>query len=509
MANTSLKNSEYGAPLDVIIVGAGFAGLGMGAQLTREGKRSFVILERADDVGGTWRDNHYPGAACDVPSHLYSFSFRPNAEWSRMFASQQEIFEYLRTTAEEENLLERIVFHAEVTSARWDDQSSHWIVNTPQGRFVGKALITAVGHLSEPKLPNIDGLSEFSGDLFHSARWDDVVQLEGKRIGIIGSGATAIQVLPEVAKVASGVVVFQRSAPYVTPRPDRAYSEEEKGLFRKMPETMQELRKEMFWSNEERYAQRRGTPALVSTAAEVAIDHLHRQISDPELRQKLTPNYTFGCKRVLKSNDYYPAFTQEHVELETGGIDRVEGNRVFTKDGVPHELDVLICCTGFEATDLPISYRVTGRNGILLSTNWANGMQAYATTAVHGFPNMWIISGPNTGLGHNSAVYIAEAQIDYIMGALDFKDESGLRQLEVSESAEEAYMGRLDRLAEGTVWLTGGCKSWYVDHRNGRLTTLWPEPAYTFRQVNSTFDAQAYLPSVKDYSGDKSLVTAQ
>ncbi|HET7782622.1 MAG TPA: NAD(P)/FAD-dependent oxidoreductase [Arthrobacter sp.] len=505
MESTPMGYPASGSPVDVIIVGTGFGGLGMGAKLAREGERSFIILERAEDVGGTWRDNHYPGAACDVPSLLYSFSFRPNPEWSRMFAPQEEILGYLRSVAREENLLERIVFGAELTDARWDEAEALWKVSTPKGEFAAKTLVTAVGHLSEPKMPDIEGLSDFSGEVFHSAQWNDGIDLAGKRVGIVGSGATAIQVLPEVAKIAGEVVVFQRSAPYVTPRPDRAYTEEEKGLFRKMPEVMQELREEMFWSNEERYAQRRGTPTLVSAAAQVALDHLHRQIEDPELRRKLTPDYTFGCKRVLKSSDYYPTFTQEHVHLETGGVTRVEGNRVIGGDGGSHELDVIIACTGFEATDLPIAYRIYGRDGQPLSERWANGMQAYATTAVHGFPNLWIINGPNTGLGHNSAVYIAEAQIDYIMGAVNFRDQAAVPALEVSREAEDAFMDRVDQLAQGTVWLDGGCSSWYVDHRNGRLTTLWPEPAYTFRQVNAPFDPDPYLAGSTDEAREEAL----
>lgn len=509
MASTPLGYPAPDSSVDVIIIGAGFGGLGMGTQLAREGKSSFIVLERAEEVGGTWRDNHYPGAACDVPSHLYSFSFRPNPEWSRMFAPQKEILDYLRHVARDENFHERIVFGAEVTSARWDDAAALWNVATPKGDFSAKTLVTAVGHLSEPKLPNIDGLSDFSGSLFHSAEWADEVDLVGKRVGVIGSGATAIQVMPEVAKIASEVVVFQRSAPYVTPRPDRAYSDQEKGLFRKMPESIQELREEMFWSNEERYAQRRGTPTLVSAATQVALDHLHRQIQDPGLRRKLTPDYIIGCKRVLKSNDYYPAFVQEHVHLETDGIERVEGNRVITTDGGSHELDVIVACTGFETTDLPIAYRIFGRNDLPLSERWSNGMQAYATTAVHGFPNLWIINGPNTGLGHNSAVYIAEAQIDYIMAAVNFREAADLPALEVAEEAEEAFMDRVDRLAEGTVWLEGGCRSWYVDHRNGRLTTLWPEPAYTFRQVNAHFEPEPYLTGSEDETVEQVLTAAR
>lgn len=492
-STTPSTTSAAPTEVDVIIVGAGFGGLGMGAALKREGTQSFVILERAEDVGGTWRDNHYPGAACDVPSQLYSFSFRPNAEWSRMFAPQGEILDYLRGTAEEEGLQEHLVLGAELTEARWDDQALTWTVTTPRGTYVARNLVSAVGHLSEPKLPNIPGLDSFEGEVFHSAQWDDSIDLTGRRVGIIGSGATAIQVLPEVAQTASQVVVFQRSAPYVTPRPDRAYTEAERSLFRKRPEVMQQLREEMFWANEDRHIQRRGAPSLVDPAAQVALGHLHAQIPDPELRAKLTPDYTFGCKRVLKSDDYYPTFLLDHVQLETGGVARVEGGWMVSGSGAEHELDVIIACTGFEATDLPIAYRVFGRGGQSLSERWSNGMQAYATTSVHGFPNLWVINGPNTGLGHNSAVYIIESQVAHIMGGLAHQQAAGIPALEVTAEAEEEFMDQVEALAEGTVWLAGGCASWYVDSRNGRLTTLWPEPAYTFRQVNAPFDPAPYV----------------
>lgn len=494
--------------VDVIIIGAGFGGLGMATKLAREAKHTFLILERGEDVGGTWRDNRYPGAACDVPSHLYSFSFRPNPEWSHIFAPQREILDYMRGVAMDEGLLDHLVFNAEVTDARWDEVKGGWLVKAGGVEYFAKNLVTAVGHLSEPKFPNITGINDFTGDVFHSAQWNDEIELAGKKVGIIGSGATAVQVLPEVAKIASEVVSFQRSAPFVTPRPDREYSEAEKGLFRKRPEAMQELREEMFWANEERYAQRRNTPSLVSAASKVALDHLHRVIQDPVLREKLTPDYTFGCKRVLKSSDYYPSFLLSHVKLDTAGIAEVTENGIRTMSGHEYDLDVIIACTGFEATDLPIAYTIHGREGKPLSEQWATGMQAFATTAVHGFPNLWIINGPNTGLGHNSAVYIAEAQIDYIMQALNYRAEQGLNALEVSQEAEEAFMDEVDRLAKGTVWLDGGCKSWYVDARNGRLTTLWPDPAYTFRQVNSVFTPGPFLARLGTTQSDPILAEA-
>jgi cation diffusion facilitator CzcD-associated flavoprotein CzcO len=499
-SDKAVEDSWDESPVDVVIVGAGFGGLGMGTALARGGKKSFVILERAEEVGGTWWYNSYPGAACDVPSHLYSFSFRPNANWSRMFASQPEILDYLRQTAREEGLLPHIRFGTELLDARWDVTGHIWRVKTSRGTFSARTLVTAVGHLSEPRMPAIAGIASFNGTLFHSAQWDHGVDLSGKRIGVIGSGATAIQVVPELAKISDRLVVFQRSAPYITPRPDRAYTPAEQGMFRRLPETMEAERADMFWANEERYAQRRGTESLVSAAAHVAINHLHNQVKDPELVRKLTPGYTFGCKRVLKSDEYYPTFNRANVTLETDGIQGVTENAVITTTGTVHELDALIVCTGFEATDLPISYKVYGRSGQSLSERWSRGMQAFSTSAVPDFPNMWIINGPNTGLGHNSAVYIAESQIAYIAGAIDHMDVTGTRVMEVSDEAEGQYMLELEDLAKGTVWLNGGCKSWYVDHRNGRLTTLWPDYAYSFRQHNGTFDPAPYAEASESAS---------
>ncbi|WP_437773358.1 flavin-containing monooxygenase [Arthrobacter sp. KNU40] len=490
---TAKTYSSATAPtdVDVLIIGAGFGGIGMGVNLKRRGVRSFVIIERASDVGGTWWYNTYPGAACDVPSHLYSFSFRLNPNWSRTFATQSEILHYMRDTARTEGLLDHIRFGTEMLTARWNTEGSVWEVETTAGQYRAKAVVSAVGHLSEPRLPDIEGIESFAGELFHSARWDHGLDLTGKRIGVIGSGATSIQVVPELAKVAQELVVFQRSAPYVTPRPDRAYTATEKRMFARLPQTMHDERDAFFWANEERYTQRRGAPALVKAAADVALAHLRRQVRDPALALKLTPDYTFGCKRVLKSDDYYPTFNRSNVHLETHSIARISPTGIETESGASHDLDVIIFCTGFEATDLPIAHQIFGRNGTSLSDRWSGGMQAYATMAVPTFPNLWIINGPNTGLGHNSAVYIAESQIEHIMGALEHI-ASGVDPLEASEAAEERFMDLVEHTAEGTVWLDGSCDSWYVDPRNGRLTTLWPDYAHTFRAVNGHFDPQPY-----------------
>jgi cation diffusion facilitator CzcD-associated flavoprotein CzcO len=491
---------------DIIIVGSGFAGLGLGSALKRRGIEDFVIIERADDVGGTWRDNRYPGAACDVPSHLYSFSFRPNPEWSRVFSPQVEIQQYLRDTAREEGLLPHLRFGQELLESHWDEQAGVWWVTTTNSTFTCRVLITATGHLSDAKWPAVEGLAAFSGQLMHSAAWDDSLDVSGRRVGVIGTGASAIQIIPELAQQAEHLVVFQRSAPYVGPRHDRAYTEAEKRSFRRAPELIDRLRADFFWDNEARFVERQAVPALLDEIATVALDHLAAQVPDPELRAQLTPDYAIGCKRILKSNDYYPTFNRDNVTLETRPISRVEGDRVVFQDGQSQQLDVIVAATGFEATDLPIAHRVTGRNGARLSEQWATGMQAYRTTSVHNFPNMFVMNGPNTGLGHNSIIYIIESQIDYILGALEYMTTTDASVLEVTAEAETAFAEDLDARSQGTVWLTGGCSNWYVDPRNGRLTTVWPDFAHSFRQENSTFDPTPYV--VRELAGAASEVVS-
>ncbi|MDT0463008.1 flavin-containing monooxygenase [Streptomyces gibsoniae] len=481
--------------VDVVIIGTGFAGIGMGAQLKRHGRESFVLLERADDVAGTWRDNTYPGAACDVPSHVYSFSFRPNPEWSQFFSPGPEIREYLRDTAREEGLLPHIRFGTEVTDARWDKAARRWTVTTSKGVFTGRYLVTATGHLTDESLPPIKGLDGFTGEAFHSARWKHEAALEGKRIGIVGSGASAIQVVPQLAKKAAELVVFQRSAPYVVPRPDRAYAESEKQLFRRNPEAMADHRTEIFWLLESRYAARRAVPGFLDKSRAEALEHLERQVEDPELRAKLTPDAELGCKRVLISDTYYPALTQDNVTLEASALDHIEGSTAVSADGSEYDLDVLVFCTGFETAQPPYVSLVHDGDGVALSERWAQGMEAFASTTVSGFPNLFILNGPNTGLSHNSIVYVIEAQIDYVLGALEWSRAGGDRVLDVSTEAQEQYVDELQERSKGTVWLGAGCKSWYIDPRSGRLTLIWPDFAHEFRHRNGTFDSTPYTPA--------------
>lgn len=486
------------AEVNIIIIGSGFGGLGVGARLKQSGHEDFVILERAQDVGGTWRDNCYPGVACDVPSHLYSFSFMPNAHWSRVFSPGREIQAYLQTCAREAGLLPHIHFGTEMLSARWDEERQQWVVETPHGTWRGRYLITAAGVLSEAHLPAIPGLESFTGALFHSARWDHDCDLAGKRIGVVGSGASAIQIIPELAKVARELVVFQRHAPYIIPRPDRAYSDAEKRMFARDPESMSALRSEIFWFWEAAYAQRRGVPRFLAEARELALGHLAAQVPDGSLRAKLTPDYEIGCKRILISNNYYPTFSQNNVTLEASALARIANSQAVATSGQGYELDVLVFATGFEVAEPPFATRVYGRTGGSLAARWSGGMQALDSITVSGFPNFFMINGPNTGLGHHSMVYIIESQVEYILGALAFARDTATAVLDPRREAEDAYVDQLHQRSQGTVWLDGGCKSWYLDPQSGRLTVLWPDFAYAFRDTNSTFHPAAYHAMAAD-----------
>lgn len=487
-----MTQQEFVHQTSIIIVGAGFAGLGMAMRLKQEGMDDFVILERAEDVGGAWRDNTYPGVACDVPSHLYSFSYMPKPDWSRVFSPGEEIWDYLRECAQKSGLVPHIHFGSELQSADWDASSRRWTVTTPHGKWSSQYLITATGVLADAHLPNIPGVDGFTGAAFHSARWDHSVSLEGKRVGVVGSGASAIQIVPELAKTAGELVVFQRSAPYIVPRPDRAYEEGEKRSFERLPETMDALRSEIFWSGEYMYAQRRAVPTMLAEARTMALDHLADQIPDTDLREKLTPDYEIGCKRVLIANTYYPAFTMDHVTLETSALSTVNGGKAVASSGNEYELDALIFATGFEAPEPPVAHRIHGRDGVKLVDQWDQGMQAYDSTAVPGFPNMFMVLGPNTGLGHHTMVFMIEAQVDYILGALDHAKENNFDVLEARPEAEAEYLADIEARATGTVWLDGGCKFWYRDPRSDRLTVLWPDFAYAFRDENGTFHPEGY-----------------
>lgn len=483
------------APIDVdtLIVGAGFAGLGMGIRLKRAAADrplgSFLILERARDVGGTWRDNVYPGVACDIPSHLYSFSFRTKPDWTHVYPSGTELQEYLREAAREEGILPHLRFGECVTDARWNEDAARWLVTTPVASYRAKALVSAVGRLSEPRIPSIDGLDHFPGPVLHTSTWDAGVDLADARVGLVGTGASAVQLLPELARRAGAVTVFQRSAPYVVPRGDRAYDEQELAALAD-PAERELLRERLFWEAESGFPARLGAPQAIGALRDRAAGHLRAQVADPALRAALTPDYEIGCKRVLLSDDFYPAMQQPNVTLEASALDRLDGSVGVAASGERHDLDALVFATGFHATRPPFAELVTGRDGIRLAQHWARGMRAYASTVVHGFPNLFVLDGPNASLGHNSAVYMIETQLDYVLGALEHLQTADA-PLDIPQRVEDDYVDALDAAAEDTVWLSG-CTSWYVDDRSGRLTLLWPGYAHTFRERNGTFDPAVF-----------------
>jgi len=488
--------------VDILIVGAGFAGIGMGIQLTRSGRESFVIIEQAHDVGGTWRDNRYPGVSCDIPSHLYSFSFRPNPAWSRVFAEGREIHDYLRACVRDEGLEEHLLLNCALEEAAWHAADARWHVRTTRGEFEAAILVIATGRLSEPKLPVIKNLDGFGGRWWHSARWNAKVSLVGKRVGLVGTGASAIQILPRLAAEASEVAVFQRSAPYILPRGDREYSREEMERFAADPGTVSALRDELFAEAEKNIGARQQRHPDIDLLRQRALDHLTAAVPDPGMRRLLTPDYEIGCKRILFSDDYYAALQLDHVTLEPTPLTRIaddsgntggQGNRVaVAASGNRYELDVLVLATGFNSTRPSIAGHIRGRESRLLADEWSNGMAAHASTTVHGFPNMYVLDGPNTALGHNSAIYMIETQIGYVLSALDHLAASGADALDVTAEAVRSYIRDIDEMARDTVWVQGGCTSWYRDERTGRVTLLWPDSATSFRDRLATFVPASY-----------------
>jgi len=475
----------------VAIIGSGFGGLGMAMRLQDAGEHDFCVLERGDDVGGTWRDNHYPGAACDVPSHLYSFSHRPNPDWSRSFSAQSEILAYLRRCAHESGVLDKVRFGHEVLAAAWDDDAQRWRIETSGGPVTAQVLVSAAGPLSDPIVPKLPGLETFEGATFHSATWDHSYDLHGKRVAVVGTGASAIQFVPQIQPEVARLHLFQRTAPWVVPRHDRAYTAAERWAFRHVPGFQRASRTAIYWARESYvlgFAIRRG---LLTVVERIARRHLARQVPDPALRAELTPDYTIGCKRILISNDYYPALTRANTEVVTEGIREVRPDGIVTADGIERKVDAIIFGTGFHTTDLPIAQRVRGRDGSTLAETWADGMQAYRGSTVHGFPNLFFIIGPNTGLGHSSMVFMIESQVSYILDALERMDATGVGAVEVDADVQEAYNAELQEKMTGTVWTEGGCASWYLDAR-GRNSTLWPRFTFGFRSLTRSFDIDAY-----------------
>jgi cation diffusion facilitator CzcD-associated flavoprotein CzcO len=460
------------------IVGTGFSGLGMAHRLRHDGNRDFVIFERERDIGGTWRDNSYPGCACDVPSNLYSWSFAQNPTWSRSFSRQPEIHAYMKQVAARTGLLEHVRFGHHVTGAAWDDEQQVWQITTSQGDYTAETLISGMGGLYEPMIPNVDGLDTFDGPVFHSARWRHDVDLSGKRVAVIGTGASAIQFVPQLQKQVEHLTLFQRTAPWLLPRTDRPLKRWNNAVYRYVPGAQRLVRWGLYWARE-LFAIPVLWPKHTARLESVAKAHLHRAVKDPELRAKLTPDYRIGCKRMLLSNDYYPALARENVHVETGGIARVEPGAVIAADGTRHAVDAIVLGTGFHVTDSPIAAMVRGRDGRTLADAWDGTMQAYLGTTVAGFPNLFMLLGPNTALGHTSVVVMIEGQIDHVRRVLAERARRGAHTVEPTQAAQDRFVAAVERKSRKTVWVSGGCKSYYLD-RNGKNSTIWPGFTFSF-----------------------------
>ena len=481
------------AHVHTYVVGAGFGGLCTAIKLDEAGERDWLVGERGDDVGGTWRDNTYPGAACDVPSQLYSFSFAPNPEWSRSFSPQPEIQRYIQRVAREYGVLDRFRFGCRLEEARWDDEEQRWHLRTTLGSLTADVLVSAAGALSDPKLPDIDGIDSFAGEIFHSSQWDHEQDLTGKRVAVIGTGASAIQIVPEIAERVAHLDVYQRTAPHVIPRRDRAYSRLERLAFRHVPAVQKAYRTGIYWGRECFVPAFVVDQRIAAPAAKAAAWNIRRGITDPALREKVTPDFALGCKRVLISNDWYPTLDRDDVDLVTDRIEKITPRGIVTADGTEREIDVLVVATGFLATDLPIAHVVHGRGGERLSDRYAReGVTAYKGATVAGFPNFFFVVGPNTGLGHSSMVFMIESQAGYVVDAVRRMRADGVGAVEPTPQAQTAWNDDLQRRMQRTVWHRGGCSSWYLDE-HGRNVTLWPRTTYTFRRLTQRFDSEAYV----------------
>ncbi|MGZ4192303.1 MAG: flavin-containing monooxygenase [Solirubrobacteraceae bacterium] len=476
--------------VQIAIAGAGLSGLGMAIALRRDGIEEFVILERAGDLGGTWRDNSYPGCACDIASVLYSYSDEQNPNWTRAFAHQPEIQAYIREVADRHEVVEHIRFGHEVLAADWDEASDQWRIETTGGAVTAEILISAVGALADPSIPDLPGLDTFAGTVFHSARWDHEHDLTGRRVAVVGTGASAIQFVPEIQPVVGHLDVFQRTPPWVLPRGNPAIPAGWRRRLGRHPRLMSGLRRSVF-SLYESFHYGFKHPVVMRLAERRARAHIERQVADPALRAKLIPGYRLGCKRVLGSNTWYPALTRDNVDVVTAGIAEVRPNAIVDADGVHHEVDTIIFGTGFQVTDVPVSHRIRGRGGELLADRWQGSPRAHLGMGVAGYPNLFMLLGPNTGLGHNSVLLMIEAQIAYLRRALRYRREHGLATLEPTAEAQEAYAAELDRDTEGSVWTAGGCLSWYVDD-TGRNSVLWPGSVRAYQRRLARFEIGDY-----------------
>jgi cation diffusion facilitator CzcD-associated flavoprotein CzcO len=458
----------------IAIIGAGFAGIGTAIQLKKAGIQSFTMFERAGEIGGTWRDNTYPGAACDVPSHAYSLSFEPNPSWSRAFAESGEIQEYLLGLVEKWKLRPHLRTNTEITEARFDETAGTWILTTDDGdTFTARAVVSGVGGLVDPAWPDIKGLQSFRGELFHTARWNHDFDLTGKNVAVIGTGASAVQVVPALAPQVARLSVFQRTPAWVVPKPDVRYSERARHFYARFPLALQASRLAKFWMSELfGPVIFLNSDRLSAIGQKASLRHLRSQVSDPELCAKLTPSFQFGCKRMLISSDYWSSFERENVELVTEPIEEIRSDGIETQDGVLHEADAIVLATGFALGLATAPFPVIGRGGRTLNEAWSRGAVAYKGMTVSGFPNWFVLMGPNTGPGHTSVLVYTEAQIHYALQAIRKLKDEGLRYVDVRQDVQDRYNAGLQKRMKHMSW-SSGCNSWYLS-ADGSNHSLYP-----------------------------------
>jgi cation diffusion facilitator CzcD-associated flavoprotein CzcO len=490
---TAIDQTETLHP-NVLIVGTGLAGVGMAIALLEAGERNILLLEKADDVGGTWRDNTYPGCACDVMSAMYSYSFAQYPGWTRRYAGQPEILDYIRRIVKEYELEPYIRFRSEAVSYEFDSPSDRWVVCTAAGdEYHPRFVVAAHGALHNPNIPEFEGRERFTGPVFHSARWDHSLDLTGKRVAVIGTGASAAQFVPAIAGTAAHIDVFQRTPHWVLPKPDRAVKDIERRLFALFPGLMKVYRNIAYWTHEVPVL---GFfhPRLLFPLQWISLRNLRKQVPDPRLRAKLIPSYTIGCKRILLSSDFYPALTRPDVSLVTSGIEKLTESGVLTADGELYEADVIILGTGFSTADRCADEHIIGRDEITIQDAWRDGMQAYLGMTVHGFPNFFMIMGPNSGGGSQSILFVIESQVRYIVKCLRMLRKQGLSRMEVRADVQREFNHRLHSRLARSVWNSGGCHSWFLDH-TGRNRQSWPGTGTSYRRAVRRPRPEAFVMS--------------
>lgn len=483
------------ATVSTLIIGAGFAGLGTAIRLKQAGMQDFVILERSDRVGGTWRDNTYPGAACDIPSNLYSYSFAQNPNWSRSFSGSAEILGYIHHLVDHFELMPQIRFQQKVTAMQFYAETGLWKVSLEDGTFYhARTVVSAAGPLSNFSMPKITGIDDYKGKKIHSAAWDHDYDFVGKRVAVIGTGASAIQIIPELIKTAAHVKVFQRTPAWVVPRPDYKTPEWHKLVFRKLPVAQKALRQALFWTHESMALAVIWSSPLTAVAQMLASGHLKRQVPDRWLRRQLTPDFKLGCKRVLVSNDYYPALQQPNCKLITWPIVKITENGIQTMEGVEHLVDCIVFSTGYDVNKSGTPFDIIGLEGRDLNQEWARGAQAYKSINVSGYPNMFFTFGPNSGPGHNSALVYIESQISYTVQAIQTILSKNLKALDVKAEVQTQYNQDIQRRLAKTNW-NSGCKSWYLTE-DGFNAAMYPGFATQYANQMKQLNLSDYTETV-------------